>query len=132
LEKPLSHIEHKKRVIPLDSLHLHMATVFEELAGICKEAENAVGEILNHPDKTTDQSLIALQGLDRLRQNLEDMSRLTLLLSEQNNRQAGVNIPIAPIQNQLVLTGLVTRLINHSKPNPVSPTRDCDELWENS
>ncbi len=109
-----------------------MATVFEELAGICKEAENAVGEILNHPDKTTDQSLIALQGLDRLRQNLEDMSRLTLLLSEQNNRQAGVNIPIAPIQNQLVLTGLVTRLINHSKPNPVSPARDYDELWGNS
>jgi len=126
----LSHIEHEKSSIPLGSLHLHMATVFEELAGICKEAENAVGEILNHPDKTTDQSLMALQGLDRLRQSLEDMSRLTNLLSEQNNRQANVNVPIAPIRNQLVLTGLFSRLVSQSEPTLISPTPDYDELWK--
>jgi hypothetical protein len=130
LEKPLSHIEHKKSSIPLDSLHLQMATVFEELAGICKEAEDAVGEILNHPDKTTDQSLIALQGLDRLRQSLEDMARLTILLSEQNNSQENVRVPIAPIRNQLVLTGLFTRLVNQSEPTLISPTSDYDELWK--
>lgn len=114
----------------MGSLHLHMATVFEELAGICKKAEDAVGEILNHPNKTTDQSLIALQGLDRLRQSLEDMSRLTNLLSEQNNRQANINVPIAPIRNQLVLTGLFSRLVSQSEPTLISPISDYDELWK--
>lgn len=106
-----------------------MANVFEELADICKKAEDAIGEILNHPSETTDQSLIALQGLDRLRQSLEDMSRLTKLLSEQNKRQASVIIPIAPIQNQLVLTGLFTRLINETEI--LSTTSGADELWRN-
>ncbi len=110
----------------MDSLHLHMANVFDELTEICQNAESAVGEILHHPNKTTDQSLIALQGLDRLRQSLEDMSRLSNFLSKQQN----INVPIASIRKQIVLTGLFTRLIDKPENKRVSIASEYDELWE--
>lgn len=121
----MAQIKPEKKWIPLDTLHLNMAAVFSELADICCSAENALGEILERPSSASDQSLIALQGLDRLRQSLEDMSRLTIFLPDTVSELSGIEISTSHLQKQIVLAGLLCRLTD-KEPIEVTVT---EEIW---
>ncbi len=119
-------------MIRLENLHMRLAAEFCDLAKICRDVENALGAMIEHPDSPPTQPIVSLQGLDRLRQSLEDMSRLSELLSHAQGL-TGNTIKRNDIRNSIVLGGLADRLTTEPTTGP-SPKHDAKAtgviLWE--
>lgn len=81
------------------------------LTTTCRNVENALGVVIDTPENPVDQSIMSIQGLDRMRQTLEDLARLSRVISRKQTL-ASVEIPSNEIMNVVVLAGLVERLTN--------------------
>ena len=120
--------------LPLETLYLHMAHEFCDLANICSKVETAVGDMINCPEKKMDQPIITIQGLDRLRQSLEDMPRLSTILGQQkktvpNGAGLAEEGLADKIRNTLILSGLVERLIQTKPLTNYADESGREEYW---
>lgn len=115
--------------LTLEVLHLRMATELCEMAGICKDVEDALGELLEQPSKPLESPVITFQGLDRLRQSLEDVARLSKFLSLNQGTGNQGSVPVDAIRNNIVLAGLAERLTVSSKDANVEIDSDQDIIW---
>jgi len=125
----LSHSNTDNHKLSLELLHLHMAHEFSDLASICKNVENALGDIISQPDKALDHSVTTLQGLDYLRQSLEDMSRLAQFLSEQNDAVAKGTVRANSVRKQIILSSLSDRLTDQATCPEAVDHDSCDIIW---
>jgi len=124
---PLS--ENENCQIPLDSLHSRMGRELFALAGICENVEVALGEMIEHPENVLDQPVVTFQGLDRLRQSLQDMARLANFLSSQRNARPDAEIPIKAVREIIVLAGLADRLTILKQSTVTEVCSDQDVIW---
>lgn len=116
--------------VALDVLHFRMAVELCELANICSEVENALGDVIENPGTPLEKPIVTLQGLDRLRQSLEDFARLAKLLSNNNQSVSSIKISANDIRENIVLGGLAERLISPVKASADSITADQDVIWK--
>ncbi len=115
-------------ILTLALLFKRMAGELCEMTDTCKNVEEALGAIIGTPDRPIDQPIIALQGLDRLRQNLEDLARISNLLA-RTKAFSSDTISTQTIRNNIVLEGLAARLTrSESIPNKMVET-DQDVIW---
>ena len=122
-------IKEKNCGLPLETLYLHMAHEFCDLANICSKVETAVGDMINHPEKKMDQPIIAIQGLDRLRQSLEDMARLSTILGQQKKVLSNGDWLAEKIRDTLILSDLVERLIRTNPLTNYTNEISSEEYW---
>lgn len=115
--------------LPLGILHRRMANELCELADICRDVESALGEIIDQPNKPLDQPIITLQGLDRLRQSLEDMVRLAKLLSQSQNACSPEYVSVKSIRASIVLAGLAERLTRSVATITSEADTEQDVIW---
>ena len=116
--------------VALDVLHFRMAVELCELTNICSEVENALGDVIENPGTPLEKPIVTLQGLDRLRQSLEDLARLAKLLSNNNQSVSSTKISANDIRENIVLGGLAERLISPVKASADSITADQDVIWK--
>ncbi len=123
----LSSSELDQTTVTLSALSHRIGAELSDLANICRNVENALGVVISPPKETIDQPIMALQGLDRLRQTLEDLARLTQRIGHS---QAFSNDAIQKeeILKTLVLNGLAARLIKSGIAVGDNPSRQ-DEIW---
>jgi len=100
-----------------------------DLVNICRNVENALGVLICTPKETIDQPIIAIQGLDKLRQTLEDLARLSRLIAR---RQAFSNdaIPKQDILRTIVLAELADRLTRSEAARFGEKQDFQDEIWK--
>ena len=122
-------IKKEKCELTLETLYLHMAHEFCDLANICSKVEAAVGDMINQPDDKMDQPIIAIQGLDRLRQSLEDMARLSTILRQQKVVFSNGDRLAEKIRRTLILSGLVERLIQTNPLTNYTNEIGSEEYW---
>ena len=115
--------------LTMADLHFQTARELCELASICKDVENALGVMLEFPGKPMDRPIITLQGLDRLRQSLEDMARLSEFLAQTPKGTEQRTISVAAIRENIVLEGLADRLTGAVEPNNADMGVNQDEIW---
>ncbi len=114
--------------LALTLLFRHMAGELCEMTDTCKNVEEALGAIIGTPDKPIDQPIIALQGLDRLRQSLEDLERLSNLLARTKAFSTDT-ISTQAVRDNIVLEGLAARLTRSENTlNKVVETEQ-DVIW---
>jgi len=129
-EKQKNVAEEEICILPVETLHLRMAREFCDLANICSKVEMAVGDMIGRPKKQLDEPIITLQGLDRLRQSLEDMARLSTILSQFKAAPTdGANLA-KEIKGTLVLSGLVERLIHSYPLTEFANEAGHEEYWD--
>ncbi|MCK4712957.1 MAG: hypothetical protein KAT26_08775 [Marinosulfonomonas sp.] len=130
MEKAIQNLSTPKDThVTLEILHLRMATELCELAGICKDVEDALGEIIEQPNKPLERPVITLQGLDRLRQSLEDVARLSNFLSQSQNTGPLESISVKAIRKNIVLAGLAERLTRSAEISAIETDTDHDVIW---
>lgn len=105
-----------------------MADELFEMTDTCKNVEEALGAIIGTPDMPTDQPIIALQGLDRLRQSLEDLTRLSNHLA-QIKAFSTDTISAHTIRDIIVLEGLSARLIRSEAAQTNMDKTEQDVIW---
>lgn len=100
-----------------------------DLVDICSNVENALGIMVDKPAPAIDHPIVAIQGLDKLQQTLEDLARLSKMMAETpvfSNHKISKRDVLKP----LVLTGLADRL-TRSKTTMVQDEQQFeDEIWE--
>lgn len=116
--------------LAMDALHFRMATELCELASLCCEVENAVGDVIENPGAPSDKPVITLQGLDRIRQSLEDLARLAKLLSQNNDVYFLDGISVGTIRNNIILEGLAERLTSSANTSKNDFEKDADVIWK--
>jgi len=89
-----------------------------------------LGQIIEKPEKTLDEPVITLQGLDRLRQSLEDMARLSKLISCKKSNAPSESISVEEIKGTLVLSGLASRLVQPTSSTSINPEGLQDIFWK--
>jgi len=130
MEKPiLSVSECENGRISLESLHRQLGIELFALAGICENVEVALGEMIEHPENVMDQPVVTFQGLDRLRQSLQDMARLADFLSRHRSAQLEAEIPAEAVRKIIVLTGLADRLTMLKQNTVTGGYSDQDVIW---
>ncbi len=120
------------KTVPLSTLHHRIANELSELANICAAVENALGDIIEHPETTLGQPIVTLQGLDRLRQSLEDIARLSRVLSVKKNAGEDSSISLEIICETVVLSGLSDRLTRAETFAATETTAHQDVFWTNN
>ena len=115
--------------ISLENLHRQLGTELFALAGICENIEVALGEMIEHPENVLDQPVVTFQGLDRLRQSLQDMARLADFLSRHRSAQLEAEIPADAVRKIIVLTGLADRLTMLNQNTTTEICSDQDVIW---
>lgn len=100
-----------------------------DLVNICRNVENALGVVIGTPKVAIDQPIMAIQGLDRLRQTLEDLARLSRLIARL---QAFSNdeIPKQDVLEAVILTGLADRLTRSDASGFGEEPKIQDEIWQ--
>jgi len=94
----------------------------------CRNVENALGIVIGSPENPVDQSIIAIQGLDRLRQTLEDLARLSRIISRTKTLTT-ITIPTHEVSKAVVLTGLVERLTRSKSYRSKDGNDEQDVIW---
>lgn len=113
------------------SLALILHRIGDELHDIsttCKNVENALGEVINNTEKKIDQAIVVFQGLDKVRQTVEDLARLTRAIS-RTHALSNTDIPVHNINKSIVLTGLAERIAGHNISENDSTQRNQDVIW---
>lgn len=127
IDQPTSETENT--AIPLSLLSHRVEDELCELVSICQDVENALGTVFHTANDATDQPIVAIQGLDRLQQSLEDLARLSRLVA-QFYAFSNDGIPKEDILNSIVLAGLAGRL---TKSEAIGFSEDQslqDEIWK--
>lgn len=115
--------------VAVNLLHKRMANELYNLANICAEVEAALGDVIEKSDLTNSRSIITLQGLDRIRQSLEDFARLTTFLSLTNEKKEPNQISISDINKSIILSQLATRLTQPFDTISIENDTESDVLW---
>lgn len=100
-----------------------------DLVNICRNVENALGDVIDTPKGALDQPIMAIQGLDRMRQTLEDLERLSRLIS-RSQAFSNVEIPKKDILDKIVLAGLACRLAKPEVAGFEEVQKIQDEVWK--
>lgn len=100
-----------------------------DLVNICRNVENALGDVIGTPKGALDQPIMAIQGLDRMRQTLEDLERLSRLIS-RSQAFSNVEIPKKDILDEIVLAGLACRLAKPEVAGFEEVQKIQDEVWK--
>lgn len=114
--------------LALTLLFKRMAGELCEMTDTCKNVEEALGAIIGTPDRPIDQPIIALQGLDRLRQSLEDLARLSSLLAQTKAFSADT-ISTQTVRDNIVLEGLAARLTRSENTLNKMVEIEQDVIW---
>lgn len=113
------------------SLALLLHRIGDELCTMtatCRNVEDALGVVIGTPENPVDQSIMSIQGLDRMRQTLEDLARLSRVISRKQTL-ANVEIPSKEIMNVVVLAGLVERLTTSQSARFGDGNDERDVFW---
>ena len=111
------------------SLILHR--IGDELCSMtttCRNVENALGIAIGTPQSPIDQSIVTIQGLDRLRQTLEDLARLSRVIARKKTLST-IRIPSDEISKTIVLAGLVERLTRSESATLNDNSDGQDVIW---
>lgn len=114
--------------LPLALMLHRIGDELHDISTTCKNVENALGSVISNPEKQIDQSIVAFQGLDRIRQTVEDLARLTRAVS-RTHALSKTDIPVHNIDKSVVLTGLAERLSGGSISENDSTQRNQDVIW---
>lgn len=98
------------------------------MATTCRNVENALGVVIGKPENPVDQSIISIQGLDKMRQTLEDLARLSRVIS-RNKTLTSVEMSPNEISNTVVLAGLAESLSASQSEQPDESDNEHDVLW---
>lgn len=93
-------------------LYLRLSDELADLVRVCDRIEAALCRMPQIGRPVDDEAVISLQGLDRMRQTLQDIDRLAQILAVA----APGAMPIAEIHRQLVLDSLADRLTRGTGP----------------
>lgn len=100
-----------------------------DMSTTCRNVEDALGAVISNPGKPIDQPIMAIQGLDRLRQTVEDLARLTRVIA-RGQALSYADIPIQDINRAVVLADLANRL-TRSETKPIDDLHeDQDVIWK--
>jgi len=103
----------------LETLHARLSDAFAHLACLVGAAEDAVGSFVADSRETASAPIVALQGLDRVRQCLEDYRRLSQQVASEiaaASGDSGPRISVAGLRAALVLQDNAARLIRGAVP----------------
>lgn len=115
--------------IPLTLLSHRIEDELYELVSICQNVENALGTVFHTANDATEQPIVAIQGLDRLQQTLEDLARLSKLVA-RFYASSSDGIPKDDILKSTVLAGLAGRLTK-SETIEFGENPDLDDvIWK--
>lgn len=114
--------------LPLTLMLHRIGDELHDISTTCKNVENALGDVINNPEKQIDQSIIAFQGLDKIRQTVEDLARLTRTIS-RTHALSDTDIPVHNVSKSIVLTGLAARLSGEGISEHDSMQRNQDVIW---
>lgn len=106
----------------------HMGDELCVMAKTCRNVENALGVVIGKPEKPVDDSIIAIQGLDKMRQTLEDLARLTKAISNKPVLTS-VEVRTRDIRKVVVLAGLVENLSVSGTRQIYDGDDESDVLW---
>ena len=95
----------------------------------CRNVEDALGIVIAPSLKQIDQPIVALQGLDRLRQTVEDLARLTRAIA-RGQALSSIYIPTHDINKAVVLNGLEMRLTGAKTNHLDDAQEDQDVIWK--
>lgn len=95
----------------------------------CRNVEDALGVVINNSGKPADQPVMAIQGLDRVRQTVEDLARLTRTIA-RGQELLDASIPIQDINRAVVLTSLAKRLMRTATNRVGDDLEDQDVIWK--
>ncbi|MBW4708224.1 hypothetical protein KX928_10555 [Roseobacter sp. YSTF-M11] len=74
-------------VNPLPAIVGRLSCYLDKLAGQVFDIEETIGQALTHSTESSKNTITDLQALDFLRQSLEDLALMTLLLSDRNGKE---------------------------------------------
>lgn len=100
-----------------------------DLVNICQNVEEALGTVFHTANNATDEPIMAIQGLDRLRQTLGDLARLSKLVA-QFHAFSNDGIPKEDILKSVVLAGLASRLTRSEMVAFGDDPDLLDEIWK--
>lgn len=107
----ISNEEHTDTAIAVSVL---LGRVAVELAGIAdstSSVQNALGKTMDQVSDLCDVPIVEFQALDRMQQKLEDLSKLTLLLSDATaSTPSTASVTSSQLRATLRLTSLGERL----------------------
>lgn len=90
-----------------------LGRVAVELAGIAESAssvQHALGKTMDQVSDLCDVPIVEFQALDRMQQKLEDLSKLSILLSDATSGNADQYVTSKELRNTLRLASLTGRL----------------------
>ncbi len=100
-----------------------------DLVNICRNVENALGDMIGTPKEALDQPIMAIQGLDRMRQTLEDLERLSRLIARLQ-AFSNIEVPKEDLLRSIVLAGLAGRLASSDTAEFAEEQELQDEVWQ--
>lgn len=115
--------------VTMSFLQKRMAEELYYLAKVSTEVETALGDVIGQSKLLNDELITALQGLDRIRQNLEDFARLSTLFSSVDKSLDCNFVLISEIKKHVVLSELVMRLTNSVEAIPSKANLKQDVFW---
>lgn len=98
-----------------------------ELAGIAESAnstQHALGNTIDQVSDHCDVPIVEFQALDRMQQKLEDLSKLSELLSDTTSAVPNIFVSSSQLSETLRLSSLTDRLEGKEKPT----SRGADEI----
>ena len=119
----------KEASVTVNLLHKRMARELYHLAKISTGVETALGDIVGQSNLLNDELITALQGLDRIRQNLEDFARLSIVIASLDENWGCKLVLNSEIKQQIVLSELVTRLTQSIETISSKADLKQDVLW---
>jgi len=117
------------RTMTLASLSHRIGDELCDLVNICRNVENALGVVISTPKEALDQPIMAIQGLDRLRQTLEDLARLSKLTARLQAFSVD-EILKEDVLGTIVLSGLAGRLTKSRTTGFGEEQNLQDEIWK--
>ena len=99
-----------------------------DMTTTCRDVEEALGHVISCPKEQNDQPIMAIQGLDRLRQTVEDITRLTRLIARVQ-ALSHKDILRQDVKRTVVLAGLAERLTRSTTSDIVNENEDQDVFW---
>lgn len=114
--------------LPLALLLHRIGDELYDMSTTCRNVENALGVVISSPEKQIDQPIMAIQGLDRIRQTVEDLARLTRAIARTQSLSE-TDIPLHKIKRAVILTGLMDRLTGTEVDQVNDTPENHDVIW---
>lgn len=114
--------------LPLALVLHRIGDELHDISTTCKNIEDALGAVINNTEDQIDQPIIVLQGLDKIRQTVEDLARLTRAVS-RTHAPINTDVPVHSINKSLILTGLAERILGSDISENDRIQRNQDVIW---